>query len=112
LERVVARQLAIWQTMKVLLEHCEVEKAERARQAVQREAQKTNSPTRKRPFAGGAEALVLLTEAFQGVRPEFGAGRFYLGFGHQTLQAYEMVALLDPGSVTREGHCVSNISSD
>ena len=40
-ERVVARRLAIWQTMKVLLEHCEVEKAERARQAVQREAQET-----------------------------------------------------------------------
>ena len=41
-----------------------------------------------------------------------GAGRFYLGFEHQTLHSYEMVALLDPESVTREGRRVSNINSD
>ena len=52
--------------MKVLLEHCEVEKAERARQAVQREAQKTNSRPVSARSLGDAEALVLLTEAFQG----------------------------------------------
>ena len=41
--RVVARQLANWQTMKEILEHREDEIAECARQAVQRGVQETNS---------------------------------------------------------------------